>query len=52
MVGCVQAVAGKKKILDQFRDDNNKEIISSSLVSLGSKEEVDMDEPLYNSPKK
>ena len=43
---------GKKKFLFQFKYGKKKEIIYSSLVFLSSKEEVEMDEPLYYSPKK
>ena len=52
MVGCVQSVVGKKNFLVQFEDGQKKEISYSSLVFLSSKEEFDMDEPLYNSPEK
>ena len=49
---CVQDVAGKKKFLFQFEDGQKKEISSSSLVFLSSKEEVDMDDPLSHSTEK
>ena len=49
---CVQAVVGKKILLVQFGDGQKKYMISSSLVFLRSKEEVEMDEPLSNSPEK
>ena len=52
MAGCVQDVVGKKRLLVQFRDGQKKEMSSSSLVFLSSKEEVEMDEPLSNSPEK
>ena len=52
VVGCVQAVVGKKKFLVQFEDVQKKEISANSLVFLISKEEVDMDEPLSRSPEK
>ena len=52
VVGCVQAVAGKKKLLVQFKDGHKKEIIYSLLVFLSYKEEVDIYEPLYHSPEK
>ena len=52
MVVCVQAVVGKKRFLVQFEYGQKKEMSSCSLVFLCSKEEVDMDEPLSNSPKK
>ena len=32
VMGCVQAVVGKKNVLVQFEDGQKKEIISSSLV--------------------
>ena len=52
VVGFVQAVVGKKKFLVQFEYVQNKEITSSSLLFLSLKEEVEMDEARYNSPKK
>ena len=52
VVGCVQAVVDKNKLLVQFEDGKKKDIISCSLVFLFSKEEVEMDEPLSNLPKK
>ena len=52
VVGCVQAVLGKKILLVQLEDGQKKEIISSLLVFLSSKEQVEMDEPLSNYPKK
>ena len=52
MVGCVQAVVGKKRFLVQFEDGQKKEMSYCSLVFLCSKEEVEMDEPLSNSPEK
>ena len=52
MVGCVQAVVGKKRLLVQLEDGQKKEISSSLLVFLSPKEEVDMDESLSNSPEK
>ena len=51
-MGCVHAVSGKNIFLVQFKDGQNKQMNSCSLVFLSSKEEVEMDEPLYNSPKK
>ena len=51
MVGCVQAVVGKKKLLVKFEDGHKKEISSSLLVILISKEEVEVDEPLSHSRK-
>ena len=50
-MGHAQAV-GKKTLLTQFEDGQKKEIISSLLVFLFSKEEAEMDEPLSHSPKK
>ena len=52
MVGCVQSMVGKKKLLVQFECGKNKEIIYSSLVFLISKEDVDMDGPISHLPKK
>ena len=52
MVGCVQAVVGKKRLLVQLGDGQKKYMSSSQLVFLSSKEEVEMDEPLSHSPKK
>ena len=43
MVGCILAVVGKNKFLFKFKFGQMKDIISSSLVSLCSKEDVDMD---------
>ena len=52
VVGCVQDVVGKKKFPVQFEDGQKKEISSSLLVYLSSKEEVEMDEPISCSPQK
>ena len=52
VVGCFHGVAGKKKFLVQFEYRRNKEISYSLLVSLSSKEEVDMDETISHSPEK
>ena len=52
VVGCVQSGVGFKKFPVQFEDGQKKEISSSSLVFLSSKEEFDMDEALSHSPKK
>ena len=49
---CVQAVAGKKKFLFQFKYGHNKEMSYSSLAFLYSKEEVGMDEAISHSPEK
>ena len=46
VTGRVQAVVGKQRFLVQFEDGYKKEISSSLLVFLCSKEEVGMDEPL------
>ena len=43
VVGCVQAVVGKNKLLVLFKYGQKKETSSSSLVFLISKEEVVMD---------
>ena len=48
-MGCSQAVVGKKKFLLQFEDGHKKQISSSSLVFLSSKEEVYMDEAISHS---
>ena len=50
-MGCVHAVAGKNNSLVQFEDGQKKEMSSSSLVLLSSKEEVEMDDPQSRSPK-
>ena len=52
VVGYVQAVAGKKNFLVQFKDGHKKDISSSSLVFLCSKEEVEMDKPISHLPEK
>ena len=51
VVGCVHAVVGKKKFLVQLEYGKKKEISSSLIVFLSSKEEVEMDKPLSHSPK-
>ena len=43
VVGCFQSVVGKKKFPVKIEYGNKKDISSSSLVYLSSKEEVDMD---------
>ena len=43
---------GNNNFLFQLEYGQNKEISSSSLVFLGSKDEVDMDEAISHSPKK
>ena len=52
MLGCFRYVLWKKILLVQFVDGQKKYMSSSSLVFLISKEEVEMDEPLSNSPEK
>ena len=52
VVGCVQDVVGKNKFLVQFKYGMKKDMSSCSLVYVCSKEEVDMDEPISNYPKK
>ena len=46
LVGCYQDVAVKNRLLVKFGYVHKKEISSSLLVFLISKEEVEMDEPL------
>ena len=46
VVGCLQAVVGKKTLLVQFKYGQKKQMSSILLVFLCPKEEVDMDEPL------
>ena len=46
VVGCVQAVAGKKNFVIQLEDGQKKEISSSLLLFLSLKEEVEMDEAI------
>ena len=43
VAGCIQAVVGKKKLLVQFKDRQNRETSDSSLPCLCSKEEVDQE---------
>ena len=52
VVGCVQSVVGKKNFLVKIENGQKKEMSSSSLVFLSQKEEVDMDDPISNLPKK
>ena len=52
VVGCVQSVVGKKKLLVLFEDGQKKDMGSSSLVYLSKKEEVDMDELISHLPEK
>ena len=51
-MGCVQSVVGEENFLVQLEYGKKKEISSSSLLFLSSKEEVEMDEPISNLPKK
>ena len=51
-MGCFHGVVGKKKFLVQFEDGQRKEISSSALVFLSSKEEVEMNEAISRSPEK
>ena len=52
VVGCVHSVVGKKKFIVQFEGGQRKEISSSSIVLLSSKEKIDMDEPISHLPEK
>ena len=52
VVGYVQSVVGKKNLLVQFNDGHKKEIGSSLLMFLSSKEEFEMDEAISHSTKK
>ena len=52
VVVCVQVLMGKKIFLFKLGYGQKKEMSYSLLVFLSSKEEVEMDEPLSNSPKK
>ena len=52
LLGCLQSVVGKEKFLVQLQYGQKKEISSSLLVLLSSKEEVDMDEPISHHPQK
>ena len=52
MVVCVQDVVRKNKILVQFEDGRKKDMSSCLLVFLCLKEEVEVDEPKSNLPKK
>ena len=46
MIGCVQSVVEKNKLLFLFEDGQKKDIGSCSLVYLNEKEEVDMEESI------
>ena len=52
VVGCVQTVVGKKRLLFQLEYGKNEYMSSCLLVFLCPKEEVEMYEPLLNSTKK
>ena len=52
VVLCVHRGAGKNNFLVQFEYVQKKEISSSSVVFLSSKEEVEMDEPISHFHKK
>ena len=52
MVGCVHSVLGKKKFFVLFKYRQKKEISSSSLVYVSSKEEVEIEEPISHLPEK
>ena len=45
-------MSGKKNSLVQFKGGQKKEISDSLLLFLSSKEEAEVDEPLYHSPEK
>ena len=51
-MGCVQSVVYKKNSFFLFEDRQKKEVISSLLVYLSSKEEVDMEELISHLPEK
>ena len=50
LMGCVQAVVGKKKLLVQFKKLQKKEMIYCSIVYVCSREEIclEMDDPISN----
>ena len=52
VVGCVNAMLGKNKLLVKFKDGKKKDMSSSLLQFLFPKEEVDMDDPKSNLPNK
>ena len=54
LMGCVQDVMGKKKLVVQFKKNQKKEMISCSIVYVCSKEEIylGMDDPISNLPEK
>ena len=51
-MGCVQSFVGKKIFFVLFKDGQNKDIGSSSLVYLSEKEEVEMEESISHLPAK
>ena len=52
MVICVQSVVGKKKVLVLLEYGQKKDMVSSSLVYLSKKDEVDMEESISHLPEK
>ena len=52
VVECVKDVVGKKKFFVQFEDGHKKDMSYCLLVFLCSNEEIEMDEPKSNLPKK
>ena len=52
MVVFLQDFLGKNIFLVQFGDGQNKDMSYSSLAFLSSKDEVEMNDPLSNYPKK
>ena len=52
VLGCVQPVVGKNKLLVKFKNGKEKNMSSCPFVLLCSKEEVEMDEPKSNLPEK
>ena len=52
VVGCANSVLEKKKFFVLFKYGHKKEISSSLLVHLISKEEVEMEEPISHLPEK
>ena len=51
-MGCVQSLVGNNNFILQFEYGQKKDISSSSLVFLSSKEEVEMDKVISHSLKK
>ena len=52
VVVCVESVLGKNNLLVLFEDGKKKEIVSSLLVYLSKKVEVDMEESISHLPEK